>query len=302
MANSLILFGAGASYGSDSIGTPPLGAALFDELQHFNPPGWGRLPSDISDVFLDDFEAGMRNLSKSKSHAMPPLQRAMAAYFFNFIPRTTNLYVQLGRRIVDSKWKGAIATLNYERLLELSLLHVGLQPVVNTVPQGERHIELCLPHGCCHIFCETARGGSRAVSMSGVGISTSGRIIVITNPSEFLARITRDAFPPVMSYFEPQKRTTSGVNFIRSQRARWTSLVSEASIITLIGIRVRSDDEHIWNPLTQTKGELIYCSGARAAEEFDDWKRKFRSNADDRIIPDYFAESFDQICSEVGLC
>ena len=60
MRNSLILFGAGASYGSDSLGMPPLGADLFDELQRFNPPGWGSLPSNMSNVFRNDFEEGMK--------------------------------------------------------------------------------------------------------------------------------------------------------------------------------------------------------------------------------------------------
>lgn len=180
-------------------------------------------------------------------------------------------------------------------------MHVGLQPVVSTVPRDDQHIELCLPHGCCHIFCESVRGTSGGVSMSGVGVSTNGPVTVIANPSEFQARITGDAFPPVTSYFEPQKRTTSGVSFISSQRARWTSLVSEGSIIALVGIRVRPNDEHIWNPLVQAKEKLVYCSGARAAQEFEVWKRKFRPDSDDVIIRNYLAESFDQICSEVGI-
>ena len=181
-------------------------------------------------------------------------------------------------------------------------MHVGLQPVIGTVPRDGRHIELCLPHGCCHIFCESVRGTSGAVSMSGVGVSTNGPVTVIANPSEFQTRITSDAFPPVMSYFEPKKRTTSGASFIRSQRARWTSLVSEVLIIALVGIRVRPSDVHIWNPLAQAEGKLVYCSGTRAAQEFEVWKRKFRSDSDDIIIRNYLAESFGQICSEVGIC
>ena len=44
MAKYLIIFGAGASYGSDTGGLiPPLGAQLFDELARYNPNGWGSI-------------------------------------------------------------------------------------------------------------------------------------------------------------------------------------------------------------------------------------------------------------------
>ena len=116
----------------------------------------------------------MISLSKRHSHILPPLQRAMAAFFFNFTPNPTNLYIKLSERIRHNKWKGTLATLNYERLLEMSLILIGLQAVVGRKPKQEDEIEICLPHGCCHLFCESVRGTARGISFSGPNVTTTG--------------------------------------------------------------------------------------------------------------------------------
>ena len=139
------------------------------------------------------------------------------------------------------------------------------------------------------------------MSMPGTAVRTKGRVICLSDPAEFKARIENDAFPPVMSYFEPQKRTTSCENFINSQRERLAALVSNASAIGLIGIRVRPDDGHIWDPLSEAKGRLVYCSGTRAAVEFEKWAGEVRSQANDMVLGGYFADSFDELCSVLGL-
>jgi len=295
----MVFFGAGASYASDNFGTPPIGSNLFDELVTFNKEGWGRIPSEFSKNFLNDFEEGMKILSKS--HLISKLQRAMAAYFFNFYPQPTNLYRKLARRIKKSNWNGALSSINYERLLELSLIEEGLRPIVGGSSKNVNEIELCLPHGCCHLFCESVNGMSNIVSFAGSNVKTEGPIKVISNPSEFQMRINKDAFPPVMSYFEPEKKTTSGVNFIKQQRVRFSEVVSNASIIVIVGVKVRPNDNHIWDPLAKTSAKLIYCSGLRSGQEFDNWKNKMRSDNQDITLNGYFNDCFEQICNELDI-
>jgi len=299
--SSLILFGAGASYGSNNRDVPPLGDDLFFALKRFNPPGWGSLPSSMAKQFQGDFENAMTNLSQTHSHEMPVLQRAMAAFFFKFMPTEDNLYHVLAKRIKESDWIGAIATLNYERLLEISLIHEGIQPVVGSEVKGQNQIELCLPHGCCHLFCEGVKASSRGVSFSGIGVSFDGPIKIISNSQEYNYRINNDAVPPVMSYFEPQKNTSAGVSFIRGQRARWSQLVSQSKLIAAIGIRVREHDSHIWDPLKRTSGKIVYCGGSAAGQEFAGWHEKYRAGKDCLICQGYFADEFDSLCNELGI-
>jgi hypothetical protein len=297
---NLILFGAGASHGSASHFVPPMGANLFLELKRFNPLGWGALPPDVAIDFELDFERGMSKLATYRSHDMPILQRAMAAYFFNFLPTSDSLYIQLANRIKRSNWSGAIATLNYERLLEISLLHVGIKPVTGS-RQLSGQIELCMPHGCCHLFSEGVLASPTGVSFSGVGVTFDGTVIAISDPIQFNARINNNSVPPVMSYFEPEKTTSSGVSFIRSQRARWLSLVGEAKTIVIVGVRVRPSDSHIWNAIAKANAKVVYCSGPTAAPEYDEWALRERPGKLNKILNGFFAKEFNEICNEVGL-
>lgn len=298
MAKYLILFGAGASFGSDATGTPPLMSTLFDELVAFNPSGWGKVPSDQAKLFRQDFEAGMKAIS---SHYMPPLQRAMAAFFFNFIPKESNLYMELAEKIQSQNWGGSLATPNYERLLELALSFSRIRPIVGRGAEANSEIELCLPHGCCHLFCRSVRGAAQAISFSGRDVRTNGPIEVIADSQQFQQRINSDAFPPVMSYFDPSKETTSGASLIKNQRNRFAELASEASIVGIIGLRVRVHDEHIWQPLAKTSANIVYCSGKSSGEEFKAWADENHPHKTDVVLPYYFSDGFEELCSRVGL-
>ena len=296
----ILLFGAGASYGSATTGAPPMGEALFDALRSFNPQGWGALPTAMASEFRADFEKGMARLATENPHAMPILQRAMAAFFYNFVPNSANLYVRLSERIRARSWSGAIATLNYERFIELSLLHAGIQPVVGQVA-GSGQVELCLPHGCCHIFCDGARASSVGVSFSGLGVMFDGPVSVITRASEFRARLEGDAVPPVMSYFEPQKTTSAGASFIRSQRERWAQLASQATSLAVIGVRCRPHDSHIWEPVAASSADVVYCAGSTAGAEFRQWAATARPGKTSRVFPGYFAAEFENMCQGLRL-
>ncbi len=299
--NTLILFGAGASFGSEPFGMPPLGTELFDSLRQFNPDGWGRIGEPYASAFRADFENGMVSLSNSNQFALPVLQRAMAAFFFRYLPTTKNLYFELAKRIRTKSWLGALATLNYERLLEISLMNVGIQPIVNMGSASAGRIEYCLPHGCCHLFCESVQGMASAVSFSGMNVTTNGPVVAVSNPDQFWSRINNDAFPPVMSYFEPQKRTTSGANLISEQRRRWDQLCASATTIAIIGVHPRSHDSHIWAPLHSSKAQIVYCGGAAGAAAFEEWRTSSGRSVSDKIFSGYFADEFENICEAVGL-
>ena len=290
----LIIFGAGASYGSDTTGTPSLTKDLFDQLSLFNSNGWGKIYGELADSFRQDFELAMK---KVNTHLLTLLQRGMAAYFFNFLPKESNLYYKLASKIKNKHWDGKFITFNYDRLLEISLSKAGLRPVVGRGPNSDNEIEMCLPHGCCHIFCESVKGSAKCVSMNGTVISTQGEIIPISNPDIFNSRIVNDAFPPVMSYFIPSKYTTSGVNFIENQRKRYTELVLNANSIAIVGLMLREHDEHIWVPLKKTSARIIYMSGKSSGDKFKEWIEKYRSNNSDIILPYYFSGGFEKLCN-----
>jgi hypothetical protein len=296
MSNGLILFGAGASYGSQENG-PPLGDSLFAALQQFGR-SWGELQPYLAMLFKGDFEAGMTATAQAFPNAISIMQREMAAFFFQYQPSSANLYRRLAQRIRITGWRGAITTLNYERLLEASLLQEGLPVVCNREIPGS--LELCLPHGCCHLVIDGLQAGP-GISFPGMKISFEASVRVIDDPAEFMERLRSNQIPPVMSYFEPTKTTTAGRAFIESQRQRWSALAASADVIAIVGTKVRSHDAHIWQPLESARGRIIYCSGAEDGKKFKEWSLKNRAGKKDEVLSTYFAESFDALCSAVGI-
>ena len=125
-------------------------------------------------------------------------------------------------------------------------------------------------------------------------------MIVVADPS-VSARINNDAVPPVMSYFEPKKTTTSGASFILNQRRRWAELMQSADVVAIVGVKVRPTDDHIWKPIGESAATLVYCAGPRAATEFRSWAVAARPKKDDVALDGYFTDEFDRICQEIAL-
>ena len=292
-----MLFGAGASCGSDTQTTPPLGAGLFDELCRYNPDGWGAIPDDLASCFREDFEQA---LPKVHPYTLGPLQRAMAAYFFQFRPRRCSLYFRLAERIRAGNWHVAFASLNYDRLLELALRGAGLCVAVGRPAELYTDVEVCLPHGCCHLFCDGLIAAPNGVYFSALNVNMNGPVIAVNDPNDHRAQISGNSIPPVMSYFEPLKRTTAAPSFISSQRARLAKLFQTASTVAVIGMKVRPYDTHIWDPLRATRARIVYCAGKEAGEEFRLWSDAAGRQCDE-VLPAFWADAFDGLCSHVGI-
>ncbi len=300
---NVVIVGAGASYGAGPAepGVPPLSPGLMSALAEVAPSTWGDLPGELQAVFREDFEVGMTRLAVSRPDLFGPLQRAMAQFFFRFQPGTTSLYRSLARRILETEWKGAFVSLNYERLLQLSLEAEGLQPTIEPAGAPGSMVPVCFPHGCCNIFCEGVEAAASGVEFAGKEVTTGGTVQVVDDSEEFSRRIDGNSLPPVMSYFDPAKDTTSCVNFILEQRARYRVLVSSADRIAIVGVAVRQHDRHLWEPLADSPAELVFCAGEGAAEAFLDWAAANRSGRTSQACYTYFAESFDHLCEAVGL-
>lgn len=303
MTGKLLILGAGASFGSEQEKqyAPPLGAVLFQSLLEFSPESLGNIPQSIRAIFNKDFEAGMLALAQQLPQMLPVLQRCMGAFFFRFGPTPNSLYLRLARQLKGKSWDGAIATLNYERMLTMALGQSGIQTWCGDKTTASTGIEICLPHGICNLFCESVRGMASAVAMAGMQVTTNGPVLQIENPDQFWDRIRNDAFPPVMSYFEPSKFTTSGSDFIAAQRNRLLSLIQQASSIAVIGIQVREADTHIWNSLAGANANIAYCAGPEGAATYQRWQTKFRPSAHDVVMQGFWSDDFDKILAHLGI-
>jgi hypothetical protein len=297
MNKSVILFGAGASYGSDQgIPLPVLGNDLFDVLSEMQPNVFSQIVDETKQILKQDFELGIKILSEENPHILPDIQRLMAKYFFQFIPSESNLYFKLAIELKKRNWYGSLITLNYDRLLERSFYAAYYnQGLGFPTDPSKQLIELCLPHGICNLFCESVKGLAKNISFAGQNVTTNGAMIEINDTNDFLKRINEDAFPPVMCYFEPNKRTTSGASFIDFQRERYNYLIINAKKIVIIGLKLRIHDTHIWEPIKASNADILYVSGKQSGFEFESWCNEFRPEKNNEILNSYFLENFNKI-------
>ena len=122
---TVVLLGAGASYGSEpsSHPAPPLTLDLFDQLVEQSSIARSIDP-ELKRLFRNDFERGMSEYYDGGKQSVMGLQRDLAKFLFDFTPSKDNLYrklvLKLGIRDV------VYSSLNYDMLLERSLPRPGL--------------------------------------------------------------------------------------------------------------------------------------------------------------------------------
>ena len=295
MVKNLIIFGAGASITSN-YDSPVLVNKLFDTLKSLDHV-WDEIPEEFIAIFQNDFEKGMNELWDNNSPLLPILNRAMALYFSNFYPSPECLYRKLASKL-SQNWKGAFVTLNYDRLLEISLLEKGLSLSI-LKHEDTSKIEVCYPHGCCNFFNDSVRGSAKGVSFSPRGVTTNGKLVFVTDKGEIQNRIRNEAFGPMMSYFLPDKPSPSGKNIIDQEREIFNELVTNAENIVIVGIRVRPHDKHIWDQLAKSSAKILYCSGTDSGIKFEYWSKDNSRN--DKVMYSYWQENFDSICNFIEI-
>lgn len=304
MAKNIFFFGAGASFGAEENKkyVPQIADKLYDALKKFAVDTWGELPKKYDEIFKYDFEKGMLQVENDLPYMVSYLQRAMAAYFYQFRFTENNLYYKIAKGIRNKNWDGAFITLNYDLIIGMALGSVGFNVYsnVNNIESDsaiDRNlIEVCYPHGCCHIFDDSVFINSNNVIIDPMRIKTGGDIKIIQDNGYFNEKILNNAIPPVMCYFEPNKEVTAGYEFIKSQRRRYNFLINNAENICIIGIKIREHDNHIWDVLRNTNARIIYCSGISEQDVFNEWENKYRKNKKDIFLEGYFKDEFENIC------
>ena len=294
---NLIIFGAGASFGSVDVkpSPPPIGSELFGAFEESFPSTWGQIPDDLKELFEDDFENGMVELDKSSPQDMTRRLKDMATFFFKFSLGANNRYLKLADRIKASNWDGALVTLNYDRLLMRALSKAGVPANQPGSTPVEDALEVCMPHGCCNIFCKSFQIDP---PNDLIGVLATGNPEIVDDQEEFDRRIKRNAVPPVMSYYNADKTTMACAETIEDQRFRYSELVGNAEKISIVGIGPNFHDSHIWNPLADSDAILTICAGPDASK-FKSWVTDHKP--DSVLLDGRFADEFESLMAAVEL-
>lgn len=250
------LFGAGASafselnqpYPRPPHPLPPLGNQLFKKMKErgYIPDN---LPKDLHARFEENFEEGMDRLTALSSDEYARFQIRLAVYLAQFSPSPENYYVQLCKIIISKKIDCVFSTLNYDLMIEEAL---ELATCYDS--------SVLKPHGSIN-FLPRYSGSMQDVCLQGFsGDDVSCRVKIVSREKviEFCQENESKNNPltPVMSYYQPDKKSKICSAFIQQERTRWENALKESQILYIVGVAFNKNDTHIWQTITKSGCEV----------------------------------------------
>ena len=296
----ILLFGAGASYGSlGMVKRPPLSACLFDELYNEYPMTWRTISGDLVSIFKKDFEEGMGRLYQEgeakHEYNVAKILKDMAIYFSKFKIDNTdiNLYSRLISKYEKYIRQGRIilSTLNYECLIEDALLNLGLDIKDIDYFNSSNGIKLLKLHGSCNFIPRNFLGNDDNMTLY-IDSATINTRIEPVRPGNVQGELSTMPIFPAMSLFTREKKNVINPSQIERIVILFQEYVKASKTILSIGVRPNPVDVHIWDHISKSPAELFLIADE---DECMNWISKYR-NKNGRHIDNEFASSFDRIC------
>lgn len=295
----LLLFGAGASHGSEHTRPycPPVGEALFEDLHKLYPQAWGALPSDLRAKFVPNFETGMGELWESRPHDVPTLLRCVADYFARFRPLQGNAYTRvLDHLDARGALKGTFySSLNYDCVFEYAARDFDLTiDYFASEPSTGKTLTLWKIHGSCNFLPTSVTGAASNVDYSASAVIFNGGVRVV-DAAQVGPFVSQNAFYPAMAVYMVGKPMHSCPSVLRELQSRWASAVLASDTVGLIGVRPNPPDAHIWDPLSATRARIVAIGNREA---YQDWAKANRPGKPTTIIGHEFARDLSVFADE----
>jgi hypothetical protein len=293
------LFGAGASTFacSCSAARPPLGPGLFSALVDAQPEIRNVLTEEAWRAFSEGrpFEEAMEIAWQIGSTSVAPFLRAMAKYLASFEPCAcaSNAYRRLLIGLRRRQRRLCFATLNYDLLFD-RLVHEQRFNIVYGDRPTPTMVSMLRPHGGANLL-PVLHGELRNVEMH-TEIYFEGLPVEATLSSDRISAWcndpSHDCLAPVMSVYAVGKRTPINSGWVVDQRRLWSELVRRANRVAIVGVKLVEQDEHIWAPLAENRGALLYVNpNVEDQRLFSEWSRRTRGHAPAEGVTDGFREA-----------
>lgn len=286
---SVVLMGAGASYGSGDATPepPPLGKDLFRNLEQEQGIA-AKLPVSLKALFHENFETGMAELHSSTRGDVSPFQRELARYLAKFTPGANNVYVKLIREL--GIHRVIYSSLNYDLLFELSAARLGLSTYYGS-QRFQGQVRLLKIHGSSNVWPDLQSNRFIDFKISNCAVDFEGKTMVLNQQQTLDRCITERMLAPSMAIYSIGKTVKVCPNWVKQQQDEWRNSVGKAKNIFIVGVRVMPADQHIWGLLAECAGNVIYYGVTEQdSVEFGQWmKDSGKKNA--RFIRATFSES-----------
>lgn len=254
-----LIFGAGASFGSGRClpGNPPLGSDLFLNLLKLGG-AFARLDDQQKKVFLEHgFESGMATVAND-NRQINPLQKELACYLSTFVTQPDNAYTRLFSKIKTVCDKVAVATLNYDLLIEQSLAHHRIAFDYNSKRAA---VPLMKIHGSANFLPELGGLVMRDNVIVNCGSFVEGLKINAVSSAEEIEAWCNDPrnsdISPVLAMYEKGKRVVINRRIIEKIQSDYSNTVLKSSHVIVVGTRYIEHDQHVWKPISEGGANIL---------------------------------------------
>lgn len=271
---SVVLLGAGASFGSevDGVPRPPLGTHLFDCLDKAGGAA-SKLPEDLKDKFRDDFESGMAEFYRIFRGDTARFQSELAGYLANYSPTNESVYLSLLRFFKGKKV--TYVSLNYDLLLEKAILSLG-QGIEYSLQTGANRQNLLKIHGSSNMW---PRAGNIKIGRMTDCTTDIVAPVDCIHPNKVSERLANwNGVAPVIAMYAKGKNVRNCPEYVTHQQKMWHTALSRSKELFIFGVRVMEEDEHVWRFIGEFSGDILYFGGPDDKDAFDSWKKQYPGN------------------------
>jgi len=272
---SLVILGAGASYGSveASPHTPPLGNDLFNQLE--NEGGIAStIPDDLKEMFRNNFEVGMSAYYEYSDADIMRFQRELSYYLAKFTPGRKNTYIKLINQLGINRI--VYSSLNYDLLFELSASVLGFNTIYGLEKQ-KGFVRLLKPHGSSNFWPDIPTGTFKGCTFKRSGRADIQAPICPLNQGDTIEKcINEDSVAPAIAMYAEGKAVKVSPDYVEAQQEQWTNIANHAKRIFIVGVRVHQVDTHIWDTLGKSKSDLFYFGYKSSERDFMQWKGAYQ--------------------------
>jgi hypothetical protein len=275
-----LLVGAGATYGAGEnvfLKDPPLGKDLYKVLTATYPLTWGKHANPWAQQFEENFEMGMVLLCRANLPSFASLLIDAGDYFAGFHPTIPNEYGEYTRliRILNKHQlisRTTVASLNYERMIEEAAFFEGLTVFCEPVLDRTKRLVVLKPHGGWNFIYATPGVNVQGLVSVGSQHIYDGPVRRVDEHLEAALSWRTSGIPSAMSLFAPGKHSPVAPEYIQERRTDWASAARSASLIICIGVHPNPQDEHIWEPIKDSKADVWYIGGESPFRPYEDFQ------------------------------
>jgi hypothetical protein len=219
-------------------------------------------------------------------------QRELAHYLAEFTPGPKNVYLRLIRAVGTQRV--IFSSLNYDLLFELSAQALHL----NTTYSSERSpscVRLLKIHGSSNFWPDMGSNQFHGCTFAGNGTDIEARVRPLNQHETIHRCLTQDSLAPAIAMYAEGKKKKVCPSYVNEQQKQWAAAVQGARKVGVIGTRIYSPDEHIWDTLSATRADVYYYGVSdNDRAEFEEWKAKSgRKNI--YFVKANFAEAVDLV-------